>query len=45
MKKKYDSPDFELLKFSFESILIEDDKYIVHSWGEDDASGGEEGRD
>lgn len=43
MRKLYDAPDFELIKFSFESILEE--HLIEHSIGEGFADGGDEGRD
>lgn len=43
MRKDYDSPEFELKKFDFESILEE--HYIEHSKGEGFADGGDEGRD
>lgn len=45
MKKYYETPDIELMKFSFESILEGDDHYIQHSIGEGYAEGGDEGRD
>lgn len=43
MKKSYESPDFELTKLNFESILEE--HLIEHSIGEGFADGGDEGRD
>lgn len=43
MKKEYETPDFELMKLCFESVLEE--HLIQHSNGEGYAEGGDEGQD
>lgn len=43
MRKEYETPDFELTKLNFESILEE--HYIEHSKGEGYAVSGDEGQD
>lgn len=43
MRKEYETPDFELTKLNFESILEE--HYIEHSKGEGFAEDGNEGQD
>lgn len=50
MKKTYTDPEFEIIKFSFQSIMDGEDPGegghgIVHSIGEDWAIGGGEGAD
>ncbi|MBQ1349525.1 MAG: hypothetical protein IIY61_02585 [Ruminococcus sp.] len=45
MKKEYSSPDFELTRFDFESILEEGGHGIVHSKGEVGEGDGNEGFD
>lgn len=44
MKKEYSSPDFELMKFDFESVL-EERHGVNHSKGEIGEEGGNEGFD
>ena len=43
MRKEYETPDFELTKLNFESILEE--HLIEHSIGEGYAESGDEGQD
>lgn len=41
MKKKYLEPEFDLLKFRFDEIMVR----VDHSFPEDAGEGGEEGPD